>query len=82
MTMIMQPAKRGRGTAIALKDFAARLRTVPGQWCDYPFSFSNTASASAAARNIRRGCPAFPAGEFEVRNTDGRLTVRAVLADG
>lgn len=82
MTVIPQIAKRGRGTANALKVFADRLRTVPGQWCDYPFLFKNTAAASAAARNIRRGCVAFPAGEFEVKKTDdGRLVVRCVLAD-
>lgn len=81
MTMLL-PAKRGRGTAKALAEFAARIKTVPGQWCDYPFAFSTPASAAAAARNIRKGCAAFPAGEFEVkRHEDGRLLVRAVLAD-
>lgn len=73
----LMPAKRGRGTAVALKHFADLLKRTPSEWKPYPFILTNS-SALAAARKIRKGSVAFPAGEFEVENRGGQLWVRAI----
>ena len=79
MTMFteLQPPKRGRGTANTLKQFAEKLRQTPHQWAPYPFAVSG-ASALNAARKIRRGTPAFPAGCFVTELRDGQLWVQAI----
>ena len=75
-TFVPQLAKRGRGTAATLKHFAERLRTVPGQWSEYPFGFRNPGAATQTVRNIMRGTAAFPAGQYEAKREDnGRVRV-------
>lgn len=73
----LQPPKRGRGTAMVLKQFADKLRQTPGMWAPYPFALSG-ASVTNAVRKIKRGTPAFPAGVFITEVRDGQLWVQAV----
>ena len=84
MTTFVPPlAKRGRGTAATLKHFAERLRTVPGQWSEYPFGFRNPGAATQTVRNIMRGTAAFPGGQFEAKREDNdrvRVLVRYIGA--
>jgi hypothetical protein len=69
-TLIPQPAKRGRGSAKLLKQFAEKLRTMPGEWLPYPFIPSTDSSARAVLCKIRSGSVAFPKGEFEAMRTN------------
>lgn len=82
-TFVPALPKRGRGTAATLKHFAERLRTVPGQWSEYPFGFRNPGAATQTVRNIMRGTAAFPAGQYEAKREDNdriRVLVRYIGA--
>ena len=82
-TFVPAYAQRGRGTATTLKNFAERLRTVPGQWSEYPFGFRNPSAATTTVRNIMRGTAAFPAGQFEAKREDNdrvRVLIRFIGA--
>lgn len=78
MSDLRVPAKRGRGTAKVLAQFARELTAKPGEWEPYPFLPVNP---SQIASSIRKGSAAFPRGEFEVRVVDGDILIRAVHAD-
>ena len=78
-TFVPQLAKRGRGTAATLKHFAERLKTVPGQWSEYPFGFRTPSAATQTVRNIMRGTAAFPAGQYEAKREDKYLDRVRVL---
>lgn len=80
-TFVPTMPKRGRGTATALKKFAERLTTVPGQWSEYPFGFRSPSAATQTVRNIMRGTAAFTAGQYEAKREDNdrvRVLVRFV----
>lgn len=76
-----QPAKRGRGTANTLKQFAAQLQTMPGEWVPYPFVPSSKGAAGQVVRKINAGTPAFPAGQFLAALSGDRVMVKAVGVD-
>lgn len=71
------PPSRGRNALYAA--FREALRGRPGEWAIWPREFKNKNAASATVANITRGrSPAFPAGEFEARASDGVVYVRYV----
>ena len=78
---VLDLAPRARGTAVALRHYAEKLRQTPGEWVEWPFGFRNKAAAQRAVRMVRKGSIAFPPGEFEAMRSDldhrYRVLVRA-----